>query len=268
MSDMDFIEKSKFEKLFDMSEGYVLNFNNTTFRNFVIDSVRLDIYGGKYDYRTCSKANLLRRFWEIEPNYLVGKLLGDMLIYIKDFDPGLDGTPVYEECSRIVKRLRQNAPVEDLEAVGDELSEKSFEIILESVGASIDNNKPEEGLDRLHTFVTRYLRHICAERSIEVIKQKPLHSLMGEYIKRLDAEGDIETLMTKRILKSSISILESFNQVRNDHSLAHDNPILNYEESMLIFSNIVSAIRFIQALERKEYKQENAEQDIEDDLPF
>jgi len=41
--------------------------------------------------------------------------------------------------------------------------------------------------------------------------------------------------MTERILKSSISILDAFNDVRNNKSLAHDNPVLNRNESLLIF---------------------------------
>ena len=38
-----------------------------------------------------------------------------------------------------------------------------------------------------------------------------------------------ESEMADRILKSSISIFEPFNDVRNNRSLARDNPILNYE---------------------------------------
>ena len=55
--------------------------------------------------------------------------------------------------------------------------------------------------------------------------------------------------MTERILKSSISILEAFNDVRNNMSLAHDNSILNYEESLLIFNHVSASIRFINKLE-------------------
>ena len=57
--------------------------------------------------------------------------------------------------------------------------------------------------------------------------------------------------MTERILKSSISVLEAFNDVRNNKSLAHDNPILNYEESLLIFNHVAASIRFIKSLEAK-----------------
>jgi hypothetical protein len=55
--------------------------------------------------------------------------------------------------------------------------------------------------------------------------------------------------MTEKILKASIVVLECFNDVRNNKSLAHDNPILNYRESILIFSHIVSMIKFIQLIE-------------------
>jgi len=89
------------------------------------------------------------------------------------------------------------------------------------------------------------------KRGIATDRDKPLHSLVGEYIKRLKEAGDIESEMTERILKSSISILEAFNRVRNEQSFAHDNPILNYDESLLIFNHVTSAIKFIERLERR-----------------
>jgi hypothetical protein len=55
--------------------------------------------------------------------------------------------------------------------------------------------------------------------------------------------------MRERILKSSISTMEAFNRVRNEQSFAHDNPLLNYNESLLICNHVSSAIRFIAALE-------------------
>ena len=32
--------------------------------------------------------------------------------------------------------------------------------------------------------------------------------------------------------------MEAFNKVRNDESLAHDNPTLSYDESLLIFNHV------------------------------
>lgn len=79
--------------------------------------------------------------------------------------------------------------------------------------------------------------------------------------------------MAERILKSSISVLEAFNDVRNNKSLAHDNPILNYEESLLI-NHVAASIRFIKALETKiktnakAAKQHASRLPWADDIPF
>jgi hypothetical protein len=269
VSDLTFIEKSKLEKLFGMTTGYVLSFSNRTFQEFIIDAARRDIYGGQYDYGSNSKANLLRRFWEVEPNHTVGKVLSDLIELAKECSISRDDESLVNTCRRIAERLRQGAPVEELQAITEELTEKGFDVLIRPIRASIDDNEPEGALDRLHTLVTRFLRCLCESHAIPVTKEKPLHSLFGEYIKRMKASGAIETQMTERILKSSIANLEAFNSVRNDHSLAHDNPILNYEESLLIFNNVVSAIRFIQALERREATKDERREDADnDDVPF
>ena len=56
-------------------------------------------------------------------------------------------------------------------------------------------------------------------------------------------------MMSLSAASTSISVLEAFNDVRNNKSLAHDNPVLNYSESLLIFNNVTSSIRFVWALE-------------------
>lgn len=44
MSDLKAVEKLKIEKLFGMESGYVLNFSNKTFQNFVLDNTGIDLY--------------------------------------------------------------------------------------------------------------------------------------------------------------------------------------------------------------------------------
>lgn len=120
----------------------------------------------------------------------------------------------------------------------------SKNLLSRSIKEAIDCNQPESALDHLHTFVTKFLRTICAEYGIVTTKEKALHSITGEYVKALQSRGYIESEMTCRILKSSISTLEAFNEVRNNQSLAHDNSVLNYAEAILIFSHVTSAITF------------------------
>jgi hypothetical protein len=59
------------------------------------------------------------------------------------------------------------------------------------------------------------------------------------------AAGLLELLMTDRILKSSISVPEAFNDGRNNKNLTHDNPVLNYEEGLLILNHVASSMHFI-----------------------
>ena len=268
MSDLTAIEKRKIERALAMGSGYVLNFSNRTFAEFFLDGFGIDIYNTKYDYGSGSKANRMRAFWEHESNYSVGRALDLLFTEWNEFRGyGAPDEPP-EECLRIVRRLKESAPVPDIEAVTPNFEDQSFEALARSVRDTIDRNEPEAGLDRLHTFVVKYFRVLCVKRGIDTSRDKPLHSLVGEYVKALKMEGLIESEMTERILKSSIPVMEAFNRVRNEQSFAHDNKILNYNESLLIFGHVTSSIRFIEAIEKPSTETRALAADQFDDIPF
>lgn len=102
MSDLNFNEKRRFEQLFGMNTGYVLDFSNRTFAEFILDSTGLDIYDSRYEYGSGSKANRLRAFWQKEDNQLVGKLMSDMLDYLGETNERV------AICRLIVNRLLRN----------------------------------------------------------------------------------------------------------------------------------------------------------------
>src|SRR5216683_49956 len=99
MSDLTFVEKKKFEQFLGMASGYVLDFSNRTFQEFIMESTGRDIYDPRYEYGSGSKANRLRAFWQKEDNKLVGKLMKEML------DISDDTGPTKEVCRLIVARL-------------------------------------------------------------------------------------------------------------------------------------------------------------------
>lgn len=105
MSNLTYVEKRKFEEFLGMSSGYVLDFSNHTFAEFILDSTGIDISDSSYDYASGSKANRLRAFWKKEPNPVVGKLMGDMLDYANG------SGQLKEVCRLIVARLGQDGPV-------------------------------------------------------------------------------------------------------------------------------------------------------------
>ena len=251
MSDLNNMEKRKFERLLDMGGGYVLNFSDRTFDEFILDSTGRTISEPQYKTGGTSKANRLRTFWRIESTPVVGKLLGDLLDCGIDESRIANDNPLLAECRKVAVRLGQDVPVAELDALTTISEEKDFEVVAKAIRDTIERNEPEVGLDRLHTFVVKYVRALCTKHGIGYNRDKALHSLFGEYVKRLRESNHIESEMGLRILKASISVLEAFNDVRNNQSLAHDNPILNYEEGLLIFNHIAGSIRFLRSLEIK-----------------
>ncbi len=279
MSDLSRIEKMKLEKFFGMSSGYVMDFSNRTFSDFIYDSVRIDIYDEKYDYGSGSKANRLRAFWDKESNYNVGKLTKEMLEFWKEErllnfkEISQSEQNLYDECMKITNRLLLDTIVEEIGVIKDNTDDKDFNLLAKSIRESIEKNEPEAALDRLHTYVMKYIRQLCEKHNIEISKNESLNALFGKYVKFIIKSKLIESKMAETILKYSISILDAFNDIRNNKSFAHDNPILNYSESVLIFNNVTNTIKFIETIEDKiqqQLKKEKIEEEKSfwDNLPF
>lgn len=277
MADLSRIEKLKLEKMFEMNGGYILDFSNRTFGNFVFETINIDAYLDYYIDNGESKANRLRTIWQKESNYKVGKLTSEMLEYWKSqkllsyrkISPEEDA--LFQECNKIAQRLLQDLIVEEIDVIREDEEDPNFDRLAKSIRASIENNEPETALDRLHTYLMKYFRRLCEKHEIVYSKEESLNAIFGKYVKFIVAHEKIESQMTERILKYSINIIEAFNDIRNNKSLAHDNQILNYEESLLIFNNITNTIRFIENIEKqiKPIEEETkSEINWDEDLPF
>jgi hypothetical protein len=177
---------------------------------------------------------------------------------------------LHTESLEIAKRFKQGSLVADIEVIRENDEDKDFSKLARTIRHHIENNQPEVGLDRLHTYFTKFIRTLCETHKIEYKKEESLNAVFGKYVKFLKANRRIESEMSERILKYSITIIESFNDIRNNRSYAHDNPILNYDESILIFKSITSTIKFIETVEAK--SNENKESGIKsadiEGLPF
>lgn len=257
MSDLKSIDRLKLEKFFGMGGGYVCDFYNKSLQDFVLEITGIDIYVIEYEENGNSKANRLRTFWKKESNYVVSKLIREMSEYWKSqkYSTTEGITPaelaLHEECIKISDRLIESTPIENIDDLTPNSDDKNFTQLSIMIKEALMKDEPQNVLDRLHTFTVKYLRELCNNHSIPFTKETPLHSLMGTYIKYLTAQGYIESGVTEKILKSSISILEEFNHVRNNQSLAHDNTVLNYTESVLITNNIIASVKFIRTIEER-----------------
>lgn len=277
MSDLNKTEKLKLEKLFNMEGGYVLDFSNRTFNDFIYETLKIDAHSDNYAEFGASKANRLRAIWIKENNHRIGKLTSEMLTYWKDKKVISDNEitsqeqALFEDCIKTAHRLLENTIVEEIDVIREIGDDKDINLLAKSIRESIEKNEPESALDRLHTYVIKYIKQLCEKHKIQISKEESLNAIFGKYVKYIVASGKIESQMTEKILKYSINVIEGFNDVRNNKSFAHDNPILNYAESILIFNNITNSLKFIESIE-KVFEQENKRKEIESanwgDLPF
>jgi hypothetical protein len=107
MSSLAATDRRNMEKLLRMSRGYVLDFSNRTFGEFVMDAVGLDIHSDKYTAGGTSKANRLRALWRLEPDTVVGKLL--LALIDHEQDELLPNGREHADHVALTKRCRQIA---------------------------------------------------------------------------------------------------------------------------------------------------------------
>lgn len=118
MSNLSNKTKNSLNDLFGMRSGYVLDFSNATFEEFIIDSIGINVYDdtGYEDYK--SKAKKLRQIFEQESDMKVVKLIEDLLDRFDDIKlrNGDRLTPIEK---KQLSQIRQE--LENLETSGDSI---------------------------------------------------------------------------------------------------------------------------------------------------
>ncbi len=100
------------EKQFEMERGFVLDFSNSSFQQFIYNDCGLNIYNSKYAIRGDSKAKRLRIFWQTESDSIVGKLINEMLAYwrtsrkVNNIKITKEEAIIFNDCLTIANRLR------------------------------------------------------------------------------------------------------------------------------------------------------------------
>lgn len=82
MSSLSTVDKQVLEKLFQMSTGYVLNFNDRSFAGFFKDNLHVNIYAEEFKHTGASKANCMRSFWQVADDAAVGRCIKQLIKYI------------------------------------------------------------------------------------------------------------------------------------------------------------------------------------------
>jgi len=118
---------------------------------------------------------------------------------------------------------------------------------------ALSRNEPTLVLDRLHTFSVKFIRELCDKKGIQTKdtngKAYALHSLGGMLLKYYHANNVFQSVFSEQAMKTSISLFDRYNSVRNDQSYAHDNDVLNKAEATLAVRIMTATISFIDEME-------------------
>jgi hypothetical protein len=235
--------------------GYVLEFSDRTFTRYFDEEFGIDIDDDRYRVNGTSKGKRLRAFLnQSEPIHACNVLtaLWDTRSAILARRGEDEKSGLSLRFFSVVDRLRREQDQPTLDAIEKFTRDETLDELVQAIQRDIAANKLQAVMDRLHTYCMKKFAHLLQSRNASCVSDEPLHSRAGKYVKLLENEKALHP-MSVRIIKSSISIFEQFNDVRNNKSLAHDNQLLSIHEARFIFDSISSILRFIRALEAGQF---------------
>ncbi|MEA5532407.1 abortive infection family protein [Crocosphaera sp. XPORK-15E] len=240
-----------------VSGGYLGDFSYRTHADFYPEYCELDIDPNQYEGTT------RERFIAILSGALPqaqAKIVHGVLARFQLNAPSCPETrteELYVELLEIAKRLEGSSPV-----VSPDLKINSaiVERTIRDVEALIQTSDAVSGVDRIHTTLHGYLRAACKVENIVYCKDDSMTKLFKLLRQHHPALQDLgpRSQDIERILKSSASIMDVLNPIRNNASVAHPNEdLLNKEEAMLVINIVRSLLHYLDAKFVVEQQQPN-----------
>ena len=254
-------ERELFERALGMEGGYVLHLSDRQFDDVIFEAIgvdpaeRPDLFHLRHSLSKANRlrsfigsappnetATVLRSFWEVRLERATQETV--------DFEAQLK-----ENYFGIIARLEGQSKVIDSSEILVFQRSQTLEELVASIKREIDSDSPHAAMERLHTFCMKRFAHLVFKHSGRNFeKEEPLHSRVAVYINILKENHNLH-LISERIIKSSISIFESLNFVRNDNSFAHDSmDLVSREEARFIFESISNILRYFKSLDVKGFE--------------
>lgn len=249
MVDLKHSEMRTIEDAFQHDPGYVLSFTDRTFREFFEDELRIDIDDDRFRTSGSSKMNRLRTFIKTEtPNRVTAALraLWDYRETLERPRSLPDGTK--HRLFALIARIENGQDLAKTDAIDRFADDETLEELVAAIERDIQADRPGAVLDRLHTYCAKKFGHLLDKRGIPWTRDEPLHSRVGKYVKALQQELELRD-MSLQVLKNTIGVLEKFNHVRNNQTLAHDNQLPDKAEARFIFDSVTALLRFVKSVD-------------------
>jgi len=232
MSDLSGVERAYLEKLYGMSDGYVIDFNNSSFGSFFGVNYDIDIHSTKYTNNGTSKAKKLREFWRIESNSLVARSIKD-LIELYKINYGNDLTSsndLLDRCEAIVPRLFSGTPALDaVKMTARGFNSSYINTQINRMEIAIDND-PALAIGTAKELLETCCKTILLERNSSVEGKPDVPRLTRLTLKELKLTPDDipnkskGSEIIKRLLQNLSTIGNSLAELRNLYGSGHGGP--------------------------------------------
>jgi hypothetical protein len=229
MSTLTMRDKRVLEEFLGMGSGYVLNFSDRTFAEFVHEAVDVEIHDDKYAIHGSSKAKKLRAFWDIESDYLVGRLLNALIDYAEEtaHETTEEDKKKADLCRAIASRLLAGGPsLDDLKQKAQALNANHLAEQIRRMKDSVETD-PSLAIGTAKELIETCCKTILAERGQELSGTPDIPTLTKATLKELNLvpEGIPNSArgadVIKRILSNLSTVGHGLAELRGLYGTGH-----------------------------------------------
>lgn len=229
MSSLNMREKRVLEEFFGMGSGYVLNFSDRTFGEFVHEAVDIEIHSDEYSIHGSSKAKKLRAFWEVESDYLVGRLLNALIDYAQETarETTEEAKRLAERSRAIASRLLAGGPsLDDLKQKAKSLDANHLAEQIRRMEDSVETD-PSLAIGTAKELIETCCKTILSERGQEISGTPDIPTLTKATLKELNLvpegvpNGARGADVIKRLLSNLSTIGQGLAELRGLYGTGH-----------------------------------------------
>jgi len=151
------------------------------------------------------------------------------------------------------RHLEPNGHGIDVEPLKQFKQDETLGELIASIQREIQADKPQVGLDRLHTYCMKRFAHLIIEDDPSLTPGDSLSARVGQYMNVLKQQAKEHHPVSYSIMKSFGPIFDQFNDIRNKRTLAHDNSLIGKAEARFVFESVCNILRFVNSTARQPF---------------
>lgn len=227
MNSLTYNEKDKLAQLFILN-GYVLNFSDSTFKEFFENTIGIDIHSEKYIANNgASKGKKLKEFLNLESDNFVGKAIKAMIEYMEEKNLIEDGkNNLIQDCKKISERLLNKVNLNKLKEHADNFDSKHLNEEISRIEHSVETD-PSLAIGTAKELIETCCKTILDRKGKTISENPDIRKLTKETLKELklipesipDTKKDADII--KSILQNLGAIPNGLAELRNRYGTGH-----------------------------------------------